>query len=710
MAIRGPESGSQRYARAWGDAIAGTSYVSLVESEINEMLVGLAEQLRDALHQEPFDASRARQVGAALIQAHFTGPDTLGRSLEIMGTRMASDLVAGDLASDVVADRVAALQGMCAAGYVEAHWKRTLDEQDQLRKALLAANAQAQQALRDSEARFRAVFAGAGVGIGIADVEGNVLEMNPLMADMLKGSNVTLPGLGLMSIFDAEDMAMFMSLANGGRDHHRFEKRYLRPDGSGAMWLDLTVSLIRGDLGTPRYIVCMARDITQRQILQDRLQHEATHDPLTQLPNRTLFFERLGDLFAQAGAETRVGVCYLDIDGFKIVNDTLGHDTGDELLAVVAARLGTRVSAMGHFAARVGGDEFVLLVSPSSGLTQVTELADAVLETLREPVPVGVHRLQVTASVGIVECRVRSTTPAELMKAADVTVYWAKADGGAGWTVFEPERHARQIARYNLAAAMPSALERHEFFLEYQPLVRLVDGSLVGVEALVRWRHPKLGRLSPDSFIGIAEEAGLIVPLGAWALEEGCRQAHAWHADGVAPEGLFVSVNLAAQQAHAPGIADDVARILDRTGLNAAILQLELTESAVMGTADEPLLALERLSQLGVRIAIDDFGTGYSNLAYLRRLPVHGLKLAGPFLEGLRTDRSDAVDEQIVATLVNLAHALGLNVTAEGVETAEQADRLRDLGCDFAQGNHYARPLSAKRIAQVLEAKERLPS
>jgi EAL domain-containing protein (putative c-di-GMP-specific phosphodiesterase class I) len=255
---------------------------------------------------------------------------------------------------------------------------------------------------------------------------------------------------------------------------------------------------------------------------------------------------------------------------------------------------------------------------------------------------------------------------------------------------------------------MPAALEHGEFLVEYQPLVRFTDGHLVGVEALVRWRHPRFGVLNPDAFIGLAEETGLIVPLGRWVLAEACRQARRWQ-DAFPEADLFVSVNLAVRQSRDPGLVPDVARILAETGLDPSRLQLELTESAIMGTADEPLEALRALSGRGIRIAIDDFGTGYSNLAYLRHLPVHGLKIAGSFVGGLRSpDAPDPVDEQIVAALVALAHALDLNVTAEGVETGSQAERLRAIGCDAGQGWLFARPGAAEEIDALLAAKRPL--
>jgi EAL domain-containing protein (putative c-di-GMP-specific phosphodiesterase class I) len=243
---------------------------------------------------------------------------------------------------------------------------------------------------------------------------------------------------------------------------------------------------------------------------------------------------------------------------------------------------------------------------------------------------------------------------------------------------------------------MPAALERGEFVLDYQPLVRLGDARIVGAEALIRWRHPQRGRLMPSQFVSFAEETGIIVPMGAWVLREACQQARRWQR--AATEPIFVSVNLAARQVSTPGIVDDIKRTLEDAALAPELLQLELTETAAMGTTGEPLRALQRLAELGVRISIDDFGTGHSNIAYLRQLPVHGLKLAGSFVEGLRTEQADPVDEHIVSSLVDMAHALGLSVTAEGIEVKAQADRLRRLGCDLGQGYFYARPVAADDV------------
>ncbi|MEV0154612.1 bifunctional diguanylate cyclase/phosphodiesterase [Micromonospora sp. NPDC050686] len=427
-----------------------------------------------------------------------------------------------------------------------------------------------------------------------------------------------------------------------------------------------------------------------------RFRYQANHDPLTGLPNRTLLNERLAAAIARPGeGAERVGVCVLDLDRFKVVNDSLGHQIGDLLLITVGERLRRTVGE--HLVARLGADEFAILVERTGRTEDAVRVAEAALAAVSEPAVVAGHELTVSASIGIVEQPVRGTTPGELMRAAGSTLHWAKAAGGARWSVFDAERNQRELARYALSAAIPAALERGEFLLDYQPLTSLADGTLRGLEALVRWRHPERGLLRPDAFIGLAEETGLIVPLGGWVLAEACRQARDWGDGAAAP---FVSVNLAVQQVRRPGLVDEVGELLRRTGLPPERLQLEITESTMMSTVEEPVRALRVLADRGVRIAIDDFGTGYCNLAYLRGLPVTELKLAGEFVSGLRAPAEDPAgrtDERILASLVSLAHALDVTVTAEGVETAEQAELLRAMGCDAAQGWYFGRPGPAEQ-------------
>jgi diguanylate cyclase (GGDEF)-like protein/PAS domain S-box-containing protein len=691
--------GVAEFARAWTLTCAGASgYLPLGHEETQRLLYGLTLRLVEALDVDEPAGRREYDVGEAMVRAHLTDPSVLDRTLHLLGTEFPKLFPAP-------MDRLARVQGGVAAGYVFALRQRTLAEQEALTIAVLDARRDAERALRASEARFRAVFAGAAIGIAVADTTGRILEVNPALCEMLGYGEEELRDIPVTDLVHPDDEPgvwdLYGDMTRGRRDQLRVEKRYFRKDGS-AIRTDLSVSLIRGGTGVPELLVAMVEDMTERYELSDRLRYQAEHDPLTRLPNRTLFFERLTTALETAEPDSEIGLCYLDLDGFKMVNDSLGHAIGDELLVLVAGRLAEVVGQRGHLVARMGGDEFVILLEPPATTTDVAELAQDILATLREPVHLAGHTLSVSASIGVLAEPVATSTVAHLMKAADITLYWAKSDGRARWALFDPERHQHDQERYALASAMPAALADGEFVVEYQPMVRLADGELTGVEALVRWHHPRLGRLMPDSFIGLAEETGLIVDLGRWVLAEACRQAAQWHRDF--PDAhLVLSVNLAARQARDDSVVDDVARVLKETGLPAEYLQLELTESAVMSSAGSPLPSLRRLSALGVRIAIDDFGTGYSNLAYLRTLPIQALKLAGPFVSALRTESgADQPDQQVLDALVRLAHALGLTVTAEAVETGHQASVLYGLGCDNAQGWYYAPAAPAADVVRRL--------
>ena len=583
------------------------------------------------------------------------------------------------------------------------------------------------EALHASETRFRAAFTDAGIGMALVDPDDRIIEANPALAEMLGRSVPDLIRLHIHELLDVEEEARraYLELLSGDRDRIRLEKR-LKHRGGHAVWTNVTISLIRDADGRPQYTLAMVEDVSEARRLGDRLHFQAVHDPLTMLPNRSLFFDRLAGAFAEA--DQRIGLCYLDLDGFAAINDTLGHHVGDDLLVAVAERLEQRFAARGHLVARMGGDEFAVLVPRSAGPEELSALAAEVVALLSAPYDLAGQRVVATASVGVVERPVPGTTPTDLVRDADATLSWAKSDGRARWAFYDPERIASQTTRQLLATTMLPALERGEFVVEYQPLVSLQGGPgdgatvgpedavLCGVEALVRWQHPEFGKLSPDRFIGIAEETGAIVPLGRWVLETACAEGRAW-LERFPESELFVSVNLAARQFWDSDVVADVAEILGSTRFPARLLQLELTESAVMGPAGRPLEALHALAAMGVRIAIDDFGTGYSNLAYLSRLPVHVLKLDGSFLESFQEGTGDAVaavagpgryagrqaaDEQIVLALVQLAHALGLTVTAEGVESALQADRLRAAGCDTAQGWHFGRAMPAESIVELL--------
>ncbi|GHB60017.1 GGDEF domain-containing protein [Streptomyces cirratus] len=698
----GLEDRIARFATIWGRAIFPVTATSLTRPEFERHLVPLTRTLTEALHARPFDATPAQRVGAELVAVHCTDPEALAGTLGVVESYLVlycGPDGAGAESTEEYRSRCARLQHGIAAGFARALRERTLKEQEAIARSALTARADAQQALHASEERFRAVFEGAAVGIGIADLEGNVLEVNDTLLQMFGGLEGHVRSRNVSEWGHPDDTPhvwrMYGELVRGEREHYRVEKPYYRNDGT-VLWTNLTVSLLRDAEGRPQYQLALMEDTTERRLLNLRLRYEATHDALTGLPNRTLFFERLEKAMSGAGGP-RYGLCYLDLDGFKAVNDSMGHSAGDRLLVEVADRLQSCATGPGEVVARLGGDEFVALTTGDDTEEKVTELAVRVLSALSTPIRLEGRELTVRGSIGIVEGRAGERTPAEVLRSADITMYRAKAAGGNRFEFADEEADARAITRHGLTNALPAALERGEFFIEYQPLVHMHDGSVHGAEALVRWSHPQYGVLGPDRFIPLAERTGLIVPLGRWVLEESVRQACNWQRQHTG-SALRINVNLSPTQLHHPGLVADTVRVLEASGLAPGALCLEVTESALIGADDELLEPLRRLAALGVDIALDDFGTGYSNLANLRRLPVSVLKLDRSFTQGMQQQPANPVDVKIVEGIVALAHSLELAVTVEGVETGVQAAQLRDLGCDTAQGWYYARPGSPDRI------------
>ncbi|MET7617731.1 EAL domain-containing protein [Streptomyces sp. NPDC005408] len=692
----GLEDRLRRFATIWSRAVFPVTATSLTRPEVEEHLLPLARKLSGSLHARSFDPQSAQRIGAALVDVHCTDPEALSRTLGVIDAYLVLYCGSGDPEQPAEESRArcAKLQHALAAGFAQGLRERTLAEQEAIARSSLLARSDAMQALHATEARFRAVFEGAAIGIGIADLDGNILEVNETLTRMFGGLEHHVRGRKVTEWSHPEDRPhvwqLYRELVRGERDHYRVEKPFFRNDGT-VLWTNLTVSLLRDPDGRPQYQLALMEDTTERRLLNLRLRYEATHDALTGLPNRTLFFERLEKALS-GGEGSRFGLCYLDLDGFKAINDSLGHAAGDRLLVEVADRLQSCATAPGEMVARIGGDEFVALTTGPETQREVDQLAARILGALASPISVDGRDFTVRGSIGIVEGPAGERTTAEVLRSADITMYRAKSAGGNRFELADPEADARAITRHGLTTALPAALERGEFFIEYQPLVHLGDGSVHGAEALVRWCHPQHGVLGPDQFIPLAEHTGLIVPLGRWVLQEAVRQARYWqerHSDG---GPLRINVNLSPAQLHHPGLVADTVDVLERSGLAPGALCLEVTESALIGADEDLLKPLRQLAEMGVDIALDDFGTGYSNLANLRRLPVSVLKLDRSFTQGMQRHPADPVDLKIVEGIVSLAHSLSLAVTVEGVETGAQAEQLRELGCDTAQGWYYARP------------------
>jgi diguanylate cyclase (GGDEF)-like protein/PAS domain S-box-containing protein len=510
-----------------------------------------------------------------------------------------------------------------------------------------------------------------------------------------------LLGRHVMEMVHPDDRAVVEARAKAvaeGTETSLGEQRLLRLDGD-VVDAEVVAVPVTYDLGPA--VLVMAKDITDRKRAERALAHQALHDHLTGLPNRSLLLDRLSQAVARLGrADTRLGVLFFDLDHFKVINDSLGHDAGDRVLQAVAARV-AGVLRPTDTLARLGGDEFVVVCEALEGPDDASAVADRIARALAPPIDEGEDELIVGASIGVVVTGDDHADPAGLIRDADAAMYRAKEQGRGRAELFDEGMRVRVVGRLGKERALRRALQRDELRVHYQPVVSLPDLGVTGVEALVRWEHPERGLLAPAEFVPLAEETGLILELGDWVLAEACRQAAAW--TGVLGEDrtLEVAVNLSTKQLSQADLAKRVAALLERYGLPPAqvALCLEITESLML---EDPMVTgglLGDLARLGVRLAIDDFGTGYSSLAYLRRFPVHTLKVDRSFVSGLGLD---ADSRAVVAAIVELAHALGLEVVAEGVEEQVQLQALVDLGCDRAQGFLFAHPAPPEALAELL--------
>ena len=555
--------------------------------------------------------------------------------------------------------------------------------------------------LTETQERNVGIFEQAPMGIAVSSLDGGLIRVNAAYAKILGYRPEELVGKNLQEIThpdDWTDTSTHMAAAVAGDvEAYTMEKRYVRADGH-MVWASVGASCVRDRAGEPLYLIAQIEDITERHALRDKLAYAAVHDQLTGLPNRTMFMDRLERLIVRAERRGRhVALMFLDLDRFKLINDGLGHDAGDRLLQRVALRLQASLRA-DDLLARFGGDEFTLLCEVASE-EEAVEIARRLGAAMDRPLTEANHEQFISLSVGIALSSAETTHPTALLRNADVAMYRAKDLGPARIALYSEDDELPTAEGLRITNELHRALERSEFVLHYQPIVDLHDLRLVGMEALVRWQHPTRGLLGPVEFIPLAEESGLIVPLGTWVLREACRQAGVWavkRAGGDQDNGrLNMSINVAARQLADPAFPELVAAAIDDSGFWADHVWLEITEGAILSDPVAAVVTLGRLRDLGVRLAIDDFGTGYSSLSYLKQLPVETLKIDRSFIDQLDEDPDD---KAIVRAVIALGDSLGLAVIAEGIERSSQADELTALGCHLAQGFLYGRPMSPAAI------------
>ncbi len=549
---------------------------------------------------------------------------------------------------------------------------------------------------QEAESRFEIGFEQAGIATAILNLDGIVRRVNQAACSLLGRSEEQLVGRNWVTFSASDEVPLGAILAGrfaAGHDTYAAERRFLRPDGD-TVWGALHVTLVRDAAGRAAYYLVQLQDICQRKALEADLLHQALHDSLTDLPNRALLKDRLVRLLAGTRRRgTRVGVIFCDLDHFKQINDTLSHDAGDDLLKQAGAHILAAVRES-DTVARFGGDEFVV-VCEEADVGETSEVARAVLKAVSQHYRIGDQDVHVSASIGIAISD-SAATAESLLRDSDAAMFSAKGLGRDRVEIFDAALRGLSERKLTIASSLRNALARDELVVHYQPVVDLATGTLVSAEALLRWNHPDLGVVNPAEFIPLAEENGLIVPIGAWVLEQACRQLVEWQRQR--PE-MTVAVNLSVLQMLDAGVVDQVESILSATGLRPDTLCLELTESAFMQDADYFTSTLVALKTLGVKLAIDDFGTGYSSLSYLKNYPVDAVKVDRAFVDGLGTDQRDY---SLVAAILAMAEALGLSVTAEGVENATQLAILRDLGCQHAQGYLLGKPAAPVSMRELL--------
>jgi diguanylate cyclase (GGDEF)-like protein/PAS domain S-box-containing protein len=560
----------------------------------------------------------------------------------------------------------------------------------------------AMERLRESEERFSSTMKLAAIGIAHVDHSGRFIYVNPQLCEMLGYNERELLGLTVKQVSHPGDAGatddLHARLRSGAIMSFKLEKRYLRKDGV-PVWVGLTIAMKRNRAGAPLYDISVVEDISARKRAEERIQYLATHDGLTGLPNRAMFGQLL-NLAVETSRryDRKFAVLFIDLDRFKVINDTLGHEAGDVLLREMAARLRECLRAS-DVVARLGGDEFVVLVQEVSDVGQVSMVARNILSAVMKPVVILGQECRVTASIGVCMHPEEGQDEQAVMKNADMAMYLAKEEGKNNYQFYSSRMKAHSIERLALETNLRRALELDELTLNYQAKVNFKTGAITGVEALLRWHSPQLGTVSPAQFIPLAEETGLIVPIGNWVMRTACAQNVAWQKAGLPP--VKMCVNLSMRQLNDEALAREIEAVLRDTGMDPSLLELEITESMIMHNADRAVKILRTIKALGVRLAIDDFGTGYSSLAHLKRFPIDTLKVDRSFI---REIPSDVEDRAIAEAIIAMGKTLSLTVVAEGVETPEQQAFLSERACDEMQGYYFSTPVPADDFATLLRS------
>jgi len=674
----------------------------------------LVERTLSRCRSPRFELDRVDRLGAGerclgdhadfdVVLLDFSLPDGHGLDTLRRIQRVRPDLPVIVLTS-LEDDEVAA--GAVAEGAQDWLVKRDLEPRLLTRSVRYAIERnRAERALRDSEERYRLAVRGANDGLWDWDLDVDAVYLSPRWKAMLGYTDDEIgadPGEWFDLVHHDDRSALRSALEahfKSEASHFEMEHRMRHRSGDDRWVLTRGVA-VRDASGRAVRMAGSLTDVTARKRAEQQLLYDAFHDGLTGLANRALFIDRLAMAIAASRRRHSLGfaVLFLDLDRFKTINDSLGHSVGDRLLVGIGDRL-QQIVRPGDTVARLGGDEFAILIAEVRDAGGAIHVAERALEEIARPFAFEGHEVFVTTSVGIALGGIDDTSPEAVLRDADIAMYRAKAAGKARYEVFNAEMHANAVRLLRLETDLRHAIEQRQFVIHYQPIVDLRLGTVAGFEALVRWDHPERGLVAPGQFIGIAEETGLIVPLGWWVLEQACSQTREWQERNPVQPPLWISVNVSGKLFHQANAVENVLAILEHTGLPPESLRLEVTESVVLDHGEQAVAKLHELRAMGVQLSVDDFGTGYSSLSYLQRFRYDSLKIDRSFVSRMGSARGSRT---IVETILQLAHDLGIGVVAEGVETEDQARRLRELDCPHGQGYWFARPLNIYGVDDLL--------
>lgn len=688
-----------------------TAHGPLSAQETYDFLGGLTDQLVAALSDSAVDTETASEVGAQLVSAEFTGERSLTRTVEVLAGKL--PVITAEPPSAI---RLIELLSALVSGYTWALRDRILGQQQDAEPALLYARRGMERDPQSDEANFREVFDSSPIGIIISEPDGPIVQTNPSLNERLGYAGGELLGVELNDLFasdDTDEPAMvqqsYQDLLGGIESRLRVQCRLRRKDGELAR-VSLAVSVLHDTERRPRYVATMVDDITEHHLLQEWLKHQALHDVQTGLPNRQYLVSHLERVLGLLEPSAVVTLLHLDLDGFSAINDGLGQRFGDQMLEVVAQRLRRVVAEFRAMVARIGPDEYAVLIEPGGSIPNVTALAEAINTELAEPVYLNGIGVAVTATIGAVQRQAAGMEPAELLRAAGSTLRRLRGRGKRQWALFDTDADAAERADLPLVAALPGALESGELQVAYQPVVTLDDGRLMGIEAVLSWPHAQQGVLSHERCMQVAERTGVVYALGEWMLQVAARQAARWQRERTARVPPVV-VNLTMSQAQDPDLVAKVRATLDETGLEPEALELRMPVAAIRGTNGLPAGAggeeaednLRVLAELGVRAGLHDFGGGIGALRCLADLPVTVVRVAEPVSQQVADDPTRILS-QAVHSLVHIVRAAGINVIAYPANSSEQAACWKWVGANWAVGTVFGQPGAPEDIDKLLDA------